>query len=566
MATQDGLDWAGESGQVSELRGSLFKYACLGAVSFALLSVLVLLLYVAADALRPFSADPGWHLVFFVTLVLPALGLAGSYVRSEEPAGEVAVATVGIPIVGLLVAAAVAVVLSIGLLSVAELFAMTIATAVAVTVIVVHARNRPQAAFERLVVLVGAPTVALLGLPPLEVVWLVNTAFAELGSAVRIPFRFVSLRELVLAAPVLPLGWMMLVLSVTVPVAGALGVVVARRRESTGDAVVFVAGAAAFAAVGAFVGPVLGIDPTVWILVATFAVAPVAVYVEGVVRREDGVAGLAFPVVLVAGVLAGAVLVEQFGFAPPEPWLDWQFLTSVHSRTPADAGFYPPIVGSVMMMIVVALAAFPVGVGAAIYLEEYAPDSGLAGRFVTLVEINIGNLAGVPSVVYGLLGLALFIRFLDMPSGSVIVGGLAIALLILPIVIISAQEAIRAVPDSHRQASYGMGATRWQTIRQVVLPQAMPGILTGTILAVGRAIGETAPLLMIGAASSVRLAPSGFFDQLPAMPRQIFAWSTNLEPEIRHGVLAAGVVTLLVVLLVMNGTAIIIRNKFQREA
>ena len=152
-----------------------------------------------------------------------------------------------------------------------------------------------------------------------------------------------------------------------------------------------------------------------------------------------------------------------------------------------------------------------------------------------------------------------------MPTGAVMVGGLAIGILILPIVIISAQEAIRAVPDSHREAAYGMGATRWQTTRSVVLPQAIPGILTGTILAVGRAIGETAPLLMIGAASSVRLAPGGFFDQLPAMPRQIFAWSTNLEPEIRHGVLAAGVVTLLVVLLIMNGTAILIRNKYQRE-
>jgi phosphate transport system permease protein len=162
------------------------------------------------------------------------------------------------------------------------------------------------------------------------------------------------------------------------------------------------------------------------------------------------------------------------------------------------------------------------GVGAAIYLEEYAPQSGTAGRFVTFIEINIGNLAGVPSVVYGLLGLALFIRVLTMPSGAVIVGGLAIGLLILPIVIISAQEALRAVPDSHRQASYGMGATKWQTVRNVVLPEALPGILTGTILAVGRAIGETAPLLMIGAAAPVRLAPSGFYDQLPAMPRQIF--------------------------------------------
>jgi len=207
----------------------------------------------------------------------------------------------------------------------------------------------------------------------------------------------------------------------------------------------------------------------------------------------------------------------------------------------------------------------PVGIGAAIYLEEYAPSSGLGGKIVTLIEINIGNLAGVPSVVYGLLGLALFIRILNMPTGSVIAGGLAVGILILPIVIIAAQEAIRAVPDSMREASYGMGATRWQTTRDVVLPEALPGILTGTILALGRALGETAPLLLIGLASSVRLAPGGFFDLGAAMPRQIFSWSSELDPAFRHGVLAAGVITLLAVLLIMNATAIVIRNKYQRD-
>jgi|AntDeeMinimDraft_5_1070356.scaffolds.fasta_scaffold00675_10 phosphate transport system permease protein len=570
MATpKETIEWAGETGTVSQLRGEVFKYGCLGAVSFALLSVLVLLLYVAADAFQPFTADPGWHLTFFVTLVVPVVGTSVWYYRRDEPAGEVAIATLGIPIIGLLLAAALAVVLSIELVSVAELFALTVATAVSVGVIVAHARFRPRAAFERLVVLVGAPVVALFGILPEEVTMVVNITLRQLDAPVRLTTRVVSLRELVLSVPYLPLPWLMLVLAVTLPVAAGLGVLVARRRASEDSRTVIgmvVGGALALASLGPFVGPALGIDPVVWILVVTFSVVPLGVYVEGIVRRQDGVPGLAFPVLLVGGILLGAVLVEQFGFAPPDTWLDWQFLTSVHSRTPEDAGFYPPIVGSVMMMIVIALAAFPVGVGAAIYLEEYAPDSGLGGKFVTLVEINIGNLAGVPSVVYGLLGLALFIRILTMPAGSVIVGGLAIGLLILPIVIISAQEALRAVPDSHREASYGMGATRWQTTRNVVLPQAMPGILTGTILAVGRAIGETAPLLMIGAASSVRLAPNGFFDQLPAMPRQIYAWSTNLQPEIRHGVLAAGVVTLVVVLLVMNGTAIIVRNKFQREA
>ncbi|MFW5959403.1 MAG: phosphate ABC transporter permease PstA, partial [Natronomonas sp.] len=258
-------------------------------------------------------------------------------------------------------------------------------------------------------------------------------------------------------------------------------------------------------------------------------------------------------------------ITSALGFSGPNAWLDWGFLTNVHHRTPREAGIYPALVGSVMIVLVIALTAFPVGVGAAIYLEEYAPNSGRLARFIELIEINIGNLAGVPSIVYGLLGLALFVQGIGLRSGTVIVGGLTVGLLILPIVIISAQEALRAVPDSQRQASYGMGATQWQTVRNVVLPEALPGILTGTILALGRAIGETAPLLMIGIASSVRSPPSGFFSKTGAMPRQIFSWSSEIAPEFRTGVLAAGVIVLVVVLIVMNGTAIILRNRSQRS-
>jgi phosphate transport system permease protein len=292
---------------------------------------------------------------------------------------------------------------------------------------------------------------------------------------------------------------------------------------------------------------------------------PTAIYVEGVVRRGENVSGLALPVVVYAGVLLGALVVESAGFAGPEVWLDWQFLTDPHSRFPERAGIYPALVGSIMMMLVIVVSAFPVGVAAALYLEEYAPDSGLIGRVVDLIEMNIANLAGVPSVVYGLLGLALFIRYASLNTGSVVVGGLTVGLLILPIVIISSQEAIRAVPDSTRQASYGMGATKWQTVRNVVLPEAIPGILTGNILAFGRAIGETAPLLMIGAAAVVFNPPGGFAEKFSAMPRQILTWSTEPAPEFRHGVLAAGVVTLLVVLLSMNAAAILIRNRYQRR-
>lgn len=267
--------------------------------------------------------------------------------------------------------------------------------------------------------------------------------------------------------------------------------------------------------------------------------------------------------ILMVLILLVYVTLDAFAITQPgtDPWLDWGFLTNAHSRFPEEAGIYPALIGSIMMVIVIALSAFPIGVGAAIYLEEYAPDN----RFIELIEVNIGNLAGVPSVVYGLLGLSLFIRTLSMPSGSVIVGGFTVGLLILPIVIISAQEAVAGVPDSQRQASYAMGATQWQTVRNVVLPASLPGILTGTILALGRAIGETAPLLMIGAAATIFNAPSGPFDRFSAMPRQIFAWASQPSDEFQYGVLAAGVVTLLVVMLSMNAAAILIRNKYQRR-
>ena len=300
-------------------------------------------------------------------------------------------------------------------------------------------------------------------------------------------------------------------------------------------------------------------------LLATALFLPLAAYGERLLDRDGGLVGITLPVVLVGGSLLGAYVVTATGIATPEPWLNWNFMTSAASRTPVEAGFYPPLVGSILIIIVVALSAFPVGVGAAIYLEEYAPDSGRLGRFVEFLEINIGNLAGVPSIVYGLLGLALFVNGVGLRDGIVIVAGLTTGLLILPIVIISSQEAIRAVPDSRRRASYGMGATRWQTVRNVVLPEATPGILTGTILALGRAIGETAPLIMIGVADVVRLSPGGFFDIAAAMPAQIFSWRSEIDPAFREGVMAAGVITLLAVLLVMNATAIILRNKYQRD-
>ncbi|EMA32794.1 phosphate ABC transporter permease PstA [Haloarcula japonica] len=564
MATREPeTGWHGENSDVNHLRGRAFEATCLAATAFGLVSVMLLLLFVANDAFRPFSADAGWLATYAATVVVPLAALAVYYYRLDEPAGEVAYVTSGLPVVGLLLTGGFAV-LFIELLSVLEWFALLISLVVAGGLIVAHGRLRPKAALERLGVVFLSPVITVFGLPPTRFNWFVTDAAAALGLDFGLYYRVISLREAIMLLPFVPTDWAMLLLTLVLPVAGAAGWFVKQRRESRRDGLAVVGMTTAVAVLGVVAGPLLGIGTDVWLLIVTFAVLPLGVYVEGVIRRGEGVCGLAFPVVAVLGVVVGGVVTGALGFAGPDPWLDWGFLTSATSRTAADAGIYPAMVGSVMMIIVIVLTTFPVGVGAAIYLEEYAPSQGLMGKFVTLIEINIGNLAGVPSVVYGLLGLALFIRVLQWPQGSIIVAGLAVGLLILPIVIISAQEAIRSVPDSFRQASYGMGATRWQTIRQVVLPEALPGILTGTILALGRAIGETAPLLMIGAAASVRLAPNSFFDVASMMPRQIFSWSSELDPSFRHGVLAAGVITLLAVLLVMNATAIVIRNRYQR--
>jgi phosphate transport system permease protein len=212
-----------------------------------------------------------------------------------------------------------------------------------------------------------------------------------------------------------------------------------------------------------------------------------------------------------------------------------------------------------------AVLAFPVGVGAAVYLEEYAPGSGWGGRLATVLEVNISNLAGVPSVVYGLLGLALFRNTLGFGTGIVVSAAGTLGLLVLPIVVVSAQEAIRSVPDSLRDASCGMGASRWQTLREVVFPEAVPGILTGTILALARAIGETAPLVVIAVATTTYTPPEGLFASAAALPLQIFAARSNVDAAFRHGVVPATAVVLLGLMLLMNATAVVVRSRYDRD-
>ena len=238
-------------------------------------------------------------------------------------------------------------------------------------------------------------------------------------------------------------------------------------------------------------------------------------------------------------------------------WLSWDFLTSYPSRIPERAGIQSAILGTMWMMVLVAVISFPLGVGAAIYLEEYAPSNWLT----RLLQTNIANLAGVPSIVYGILGLAVFVRFFALER-SILSGALTLSLLILPVVIISAQEAIRAVPRSLRMASYGLGATRWQTIRGQVLPAAFPGVLTGTILSLSRAIGETAPLIMIGALTFIAFPPKSPMDPFTVLPIQIFNWASRPQSEF-HDLAAGAIVVLLVLLLTMNAAAIYLRNRYR---
>ena len=240
--------------------------------------------------------------------------------------------------------------------------------------------------------------------------------------------------------------------------------------------------------------------------------------------------------------------------------LSWDFLTSFPSSLPSRAGIESPLIGTIYLMLLTALFAIPIGVGAALYLEEYADRDRWYNR---AIEINIQNLAAVPSIVYGILGLAFLVRGLDL-GRVLLAGAMTLTLLVLPIVIIASREAIRAVPDSIREGALALGATRWQMIRRQVLPAAIPGIATGSILALSRAIGETAPLILIGAIVFVPFNPSGLDSAFTALPIQIFNWTTRPQEEF-HLLAAAAIIVLLVILLTMNAFAIWLRNKYQRR-
>jgi phosphate transport system permease protein len=256
-------------------------------------------------------------------------------------------------------------------------------------------------------------------------------------------------------------------------------------------------------------------------------------------------------------------------------WITPGFIARPQTSEPLTAGVRTAIFGSLWTILFTILLAFPIGVGAAIYLEEYASDSWLN----RIIQTNINNLAGVPSIIYGILGLAIFVRILEpLTSGkifglvdpttangrTVLSGGLTLGLLVLPLIIINGQEAIRAVPRSLRNASFGVGATRWQTVWSHVLPNAMPGILTGTILAISRAIGETAPLVVVGASTAISFDPNSPFSKFTTLPMQIYQWTARPQEEFRS-LAAAAILVLLVLLLSLNAFAIVLRNRFSRR-
>ncbi|WP_042163562.1 phosphate ABC transporter permease PstA [Paenibacillus gorillae] len=275
-------------------------------------------------------------------------------------------------------------------------------------------------------------------------------------------------------------------------------------------------------------------------------------------RRKDVIIHLLFIVATSIGVLALCALIIDIlmdGLSRLQPDL----FTNFPSRKAAGSGMKSAIVGSIYMLIIMLPVSFILGVGAAIYLEEYAGKN----RFTRLIQLNISTLAGVPSIVYGILGLTLFVRLLALER-SLLAGAFTMTLLVLPIIIVSAQEAIRAVPKSRRDASFALGATKWQTVSRSVIPSSISGILTGVILAMSRAIGETAPLVMIGAMTYINFLPTSLKDSFTVMPIQIYNWISKPQLEFKE-LAASGIIVLLALLLIMNFSAILLRNKYQKK-
>ena len=276
-------------------------------------------------------------------------------------------------------------------------------------------------------------------------------------------------------------------------------------------------------------------------------------------RKLSGTLFLGASMAAIGVLMLALLLVLYDTLSQGLPWLDGDFVTGVPSRRPANAGIFPALIGSLQVSVIVGLITFPIGVGAAIYLSEYAPE----GRLNRVLRTNIANLAGVPSVIYGIFGLALFVRMANL-GFTVISGALTLTLLIMPVVIIASIEALRAVPSAQREGALALGATRWQMVRGSVLPAAAPGIMTGIILAMARAIGETAPLVLVGAFTFVTFLPHPFEGGYTVLPIQVLDWATRPQKDF-HGIAAAAIIVILVLMLVLNALALFVRARLARH-
>ncbi|MCS7265088.1 MAG: phosphate ABC transporter permease PstA [Armatimonadetes bacterium] len=278
-------------------------------------------------------------------------------------------------------------------------------------------------------------------------------------------------------------------------------------------------------------------------------------------KREIWMERIFLALAWVSILITMSILLAILGklFADGLTRISWQFITSFPSRRPEEAGIFSAWVGTIYVMFLTALIALPLGIGAAVYLEEFSRRNW----FTRLIELNISNLAGIPAIIYGLLGLQVFVRWFKMGE-SVLAGACTLAIMSLPVIIVASREALRAVPNSIREAALALGATKWQTVRDHILPLAIPGILTGTILALSRAIGEAAPLVTIGALTFIAFLPKSPFDPFTVLPIQAYNWVSRPQPEF-HRNAAAALIILLVLLLLMNSAAIYLRNRYQQR-
>ena len=277
-------------------------------------------------------------------------------------------------------------------------------------------------------------------------------------------------------------------------------------------------------------------------------------------RKTTGVVLNVILIITLVIALTGLIALLAEVLIKGLPWVSKNLIVNYPSRHPEQAGLLSALMGTVWVMACTATISIPIGIGAAVYLEEYAPKNW----FTKLIEVNISNLAGVPSIVYGLLGLALFVQILAL-GRSVLAGALTMSLLILPIIILTSREAVKSIPTTYREAAFALGATRWEVVSNVILPSALPGILTGTILAMSRAIGESAPMIAISALVYLTFVPSGPMDRFTVLPIQIFNWVSRPQDDFR-GIAAGGIVILLAVLFIMNAVAVYLRIKYQRKS